>query len=393
VYSSPARLAGLTAALGGALALWFVTGADAADGPLRAKHDGADATRSRVAVRLTRVLGGLERPVDVAFPPGEPPYLLAVEQPGSLTWARRDTGARGRVPLKIDGLVTGGSEQGLLGLALHPDFVRNRRFYVNTTERDGRRTVTRVTAWRAAPGPDWPTLAPVRERVLLTVEQPYSNHNGGGLVFGPDGGLFVGLGDGGAAGDPLDAGQRDDLLLGKMLRLDVDAPGTGPAPYTVFAKGLRNPWRYSFDPAGRLVVADVGQNRWEEIDLVPAGANLGWKLREAEHCHAPAAGCPTAGLVDPIWSYGREEGVSVTGGVVYTARGVPALTGQYVFADYGSGRLWALTLPDQPGRRVETVRTLGRFGVSISCIVRDPEGELVLCGHNNGTLWQVVRAD
>jgi hypothetical protein len=97
--------------------------------------------------------------------------------------------------------------------------------------------------------------------------------------------------------------------------------------------------------------------------------------------------------VDPIWSYGREEGVSVTGGVVYTARGVPALTGQYVFADYGSGRLWALTLPDQPGRRVETVRTLGRFGVSISCIVRDPEGELVLCGHNNGTLWQVVRAD
>jgi glucose/arabinose dehydrogenase len=380
----------VAATLGGAAALWSVTAADAAKGSMQPRYDGEDASRPRVPIRLVRALDGLERPVDVAFPPGQPAYMLVVEQPGMLTWMRPDTGARGRLPLTLDGLVTGGGEQGLLGLAVHPDFERNRVFYLNATERAGGRTLTRVTAYRAASEPDWPSRPPTRLRVLLEVEQPYSNHNGGGLEFGPDGGLYVGLGDGGAAGDPLDAGQRDDVLLGKMLRLDVHAPTTGPAPYTVFAKGLRNPWRYTFDPQGRLVVADVGQNRWEEIDLVPRGANLGWRIREAEHCHAPAEACPTSGLLDPIWSYGRTEGVSVTGGEVYSGRAVAALAGSYVFGDYGSGRLWALTLPAEAGWRVDGVRTLGRFGVSISCIVRRPDGELLVCGHGDGGLWQVV---
>ena len=378
---------------------WFTGGAAAADpGSGHPILDGPDATRPRIDVGVTLWLEGLSRPVDLHMPPGEPDVLVVVEQPGRLTWVNRRTRAGGVLAVPLPDLEAGGGEQGLLGLAFHPDFARNRRFYLNTTEtaRDTGTTVTLVTAWRAGPGPKWRQGPIVRERVLLSVPQPYSNHNGGGLVFGPDGWLYVGLGDGGSGGDPHGNGQNPDSPLGKMLRLDVDAPGEGPAPRTTFARGLRNPWRYSFDPRGRLVVGDVGQNRFEEIDLVPAGANLGWNIREGRHCFLPLTGCPEPSVTGPggreilpVYEYGREEGVSVTGGVTYTGSAVPGLRGRYVFGDYGSGRLWALVLPEEAGTPATGVSALGRFGFSIACIARDPEGELLLCDHQGGRVWRV----
>ncbi len=292
--------------------------------------------------------------------------------------------------MRVEALVAGGGEQGLLGLAFHPDFARNGRFFLNATEaRDGRRRARHGVTSGAPPGAAFAAGPFTRERVLLEVPQPYANHNGGGLVFGPDGRLYVGMGDGGSAGDPEGHGQRSDSLLGKMLRLDVDAASDGPAPRSVFARGLRNPWRFSFDPRGRLVVGDVGQDRFEEIDLVPEGANLGWNVREGRVCFRPDDGCSDRGFLGPVHVYGREDGVSVTGGVVYQGNAIPELRDRYVFGDFGSGRLWALRLPETAGAAAPPPDALGRFGLSVSCIARDAKGELLVCDHGGGRIWRV----
>ncbi len=387
----------LLAALAGSVALaaaglWLVARGDAQAGePGRVVFDGLDADRPRIEVALRPLLDGLHRPVDVQVPPGSPGALVVVEQAGRLVWVEPGRNAAQVLAVRVEGLETGGGEQGLLGLAFHPDFARNGRFFLNTTERAGAGVVTRVTAWRGSPGAGFAAGPFTRERVLLEVPQPYANHNGGGLVFGPDARLYVGLGDGGSAGDPEGHGQRSDSLLGKMLRLDVDAASDGPAPRSVFARGLRNPWRFSFDPRGRLVVGDVGQNRFEEIDLVPEGANMGWNVREGRVCFRPESGCPETGFVGPVHVYGREDGVSVTGGVVYTGKAIPELRDRYVFGDYGSGRLWALRLPETAGAAAPTPDALGRFGLSVACIARDGQGELLVCDHIGGRIWRIER--
>jgi glucose/arabinose dehydrogenase len=221
-------------------------------------------------------------------------------------------------------------ERGLLGLAFHPDFPKNRRFYVNFTDRGGD---TRVIELKV--DPDDPDRAdPSTERAIFSLDQPYANHNGGGIEFGRDGKLWIGTGDGGAAGDPKKAGQDRKQLLAKMLRVDVNA--ARPA-VEIMQVGLRNPWRFAFDPAtGDLYIGDVGQDRWEEIDVVPAGAlrgaNLGWSQMEGTHCYRK--GCAPGRYLAPAVEYDHQTGCSVTGGEVYRGKAIPELDGVYFYADY-----------------------------------------------------------
>ena len=232
---------------------------------------------------------------------------------------------------------------------------------------------------------------PLNERILLVVSQPFDNHNGGQLAFGPDGFLYIALGDGGSGGDPFGNGQNLNAILGKILRIDVDAaPAPGkqyaiPAdnPFAaggglpeIWAYGLRNPWRFSFDPAtGRLFAGDVGQNAFEEVDLITKGGNFGWNIMEGNHCFSPAAACPTAGLILPIDEYGHDAagGISVTGGFVYRGPSIPGLAGTYVFGDLASGRIWGLQENGQDGWQRTLLLT---HALTVSSFGRDTSGEL-----------------
>ena len=266
------------------------------------------------------------------------------------------------------------------------------------------REVSRVSEWTLTDRNEIAVAKITRERILLEVEQPYPNHNAGQLAFGPDGMLYIGQGDGGFRADPHRHGQNPATLLGSMLRIDVRPDESGGRPYTIpadnpypagkaapeaFAIGFRNPWKYSFDPRGRLIVADVGQDKHEEISIVEAGKNYGWDVREAGHCFNPASDCPRAGFVDPVHEYGREEGKSITGGFVYTGRRLPELQGKYVFGDFVSGRIWAMDLPESAGQRVKTVYSLGKWPVLISTFGQDENGEIYLGDYAQGGIFQL----
>ena len=247
-----------------------------------------------------------------------------------------------------------GNEQGLLGLAFHPRYAENGLFFVNYTDTAGRNTVER---FQVSADPDQGD--PATGVKLLSIEDPAQNHNGGMVVFGPDGYLWVGTGDGGGSADRYGNGQNRQTLLGKMLRLDVDGgepysipsdnPYVGQADYRpeIWAMGRRNPWRYTFDRAtGDLWIADVGQNAYEEIDYVPAGAagglNFGWPLMEGQHCFPESASCDPALYIRPVAEYGRSGGCSVTGGYVYRGAAFPSLQGMYFFGDFCTGKVWSL---------------------------------------------------
>ena len=297
----------------------------------------------------TRVVGGLSSPLDLQSAPGDRTRLFVVEQAGRIRVVR--SGALASVPyLDLATRISSGGERGLLGLVFHPQYGSNGRFFVNYTDRNGD---TRVSEFRA-PTPGNDTADPSSERELLSVRQPFANHNGGGLAFGPDGFLYIGLGDGGSGGDPLGNAQNLGTRLGKMLRIDV----SGAAPFAVpsdnpflgrsgalpevWAYGLRNPWRFSFDRStGDLYIGDVGQGALEEIDVGLAsrrgGENYGWNTMEGSRCFSPANNCNTSGLTLPVTDYGRGDGFSVTGGVVYRGCRMPGYAGQYFYADYGTG--------------------------------------------------------
>ena len=290
------------------------------------------------SVTLTQVATGLSKPVALTFAPGDPrERLFVVEKTGTIRVMRDGRIDPASPPfLDLSKRVSSQSEQGLLGLAFHPRYPENRRFFVNLTDRDGD---TRVLEFRASPT-DPERADPASERELLFVDQPYSNHNGGHLAFGPDGLLYVGLGDGGSAGDPKGNGQHPTALLGKMLTLDVDAAET-PAPRIV-ALGLRNPWRYAFDrKTADLWIADVGQDAFEEIDVMTPAmratavpTNFGWNPTEGLHCYPSNADCDLGRYVMPVIEYDHDDGCSVTGGFVYRGRALPVLDGVYFYADY-----------------------------------------------------------
>jgi glucose/arabinose dehydrogenase len=262
--------------------------------------------------------------------------------------------------LDLSALVSCCDERGLLGLAFHPDYENNGWFYVDYTDVNGDSVVAR---YRVAT--DSNLADPTSGQILLTQRQPFANHNGGQIAFGPDGYLYIGLGDGGSGGDPDNNGQRRTTLLGKLLRIDVDSespyaiPEDNPyagAAFTrreIWAFGLRNPWRFSFDAlTGDLFIADVGQNEWEEVNFQPAegtgGRNYGWRVTEGNHCFRPSGNCDTEGLTPPILEYSHDEGCSVTGGFRYRGEAIPDLYSTYVFGDYCSGTIWGAT-PDEEG--------------------------------------------
>jgi glucose/arabinose dehydrogenase len=302
------------------------------DKPIPPPSEALSAPPADVAsVKLVPIATGLERPVALVTAPGDArKRLFIVEQVGTIRVLENGAIREGRF-LDLRKKVSRDNEQGLLGLAFHPRFAENRKLYVDYTDTDGD---THVVEYQVGgTSPDSVDMATARE--VLRVEQPYANHNGGNLVFGPDGRLWVGLGDGGAAGDPLKAGQDDTQRLAKMLRIDVDAP---TPVVDVAAKGLRNPWRYSFDPAtGDLYIGDVGQNTWEQIYVVPhdklTGHNFGWSVAEGRHCFGRAR-CDLSAFTPPVTDYDHTTGCSVTGGVVYRGKALPALTGVYFYADY-----------------------------------------------------------
>jgi glucose/arabinose dehydrogenase len=365
-------------------------------GSLKASFVAPDDTRERVDVSLTKVAGGLTLPVDIQFVPGHAAVMLVLEQHGNVVRVDSDGGLR--KVLHLD--VVSGGERGLLGLTFHPSYASNGRFYLNATVASAEAEKTQITAWKVAPGSDFSSGQPDLLGIVIEVEQPYQNHNGGQLAFGPDGMLYVGLGDGGFADDPHGHGQNTQTLLGSMLRLDVDRTENG-AQYAIppdnpfvgkegfrpeiWAFGLRNPWRYSFAPDGRLIVAEVGQDLFEEITVVGAGENHGWAVREAAHCFPPKARCSADGMVDPLWEYPREEGASITGGHVYLGTALPALKGHYVFADFVSGRLWALPL-----LTLEPVpKTLGKWPILPSTFGRDAAGEIYLADFGRGDIYRL----
>ncbi|MFN3199404.1 MAG: PQQ-dependent sugar dehydrogenase [Bradymonadia bacterium] len=363
-----------------------------------AAFDGADRQRQRLAVDLTPV-GQFELPTDIQFAPNG--LMIVLQKQGGARWHDLETGEQGTW---FDTKVLTRSEQGLLGLAFHPDYSANGKIYLNMVVSKRGKPFTRIQVWQMPQGASIKDTAPTPGPVLMDVLQPYANHNAGQVAFGPDGFLYVGLGDGGHANDPHDHGQNTRSFLGSMLRLDVDHPALGK-PYGIpkdnpfvgqdthkpemWAVGLRNPWRYSFTPDGRLVTGDVGQNKWEEITFVPKGGNLGWRLREAAHCFKPARDCVVDGLTDPVYTYSHAEGRSVTGGFVATGDQVPALKGMYVFGDFVSGRLWAMKLPADDAQ-VKDVTTLGRWPISPSSFGRDAQGQLYVADFRGGQVYRLT---
>lgn len=296
-------------------------------------------------------------PVDLQSPKDGTNRLFVVEQQGRIIVFdnNRNTTTK-KVFLDITDRVSWGGEMGLLGLAFHPQFSSNGYFYVNYTANNPRRTI--VSRFQVSPtNPD--SADKNSELILLTFNQPYSNHNGGCIAFGPDGFLYIASGDGGSAGDPQNNAQNIKNLLGKILRIDVDNPQPPrnygiPAdnPFVnssdpdvkkeIFAYGLRNPWKFSFDPlTNRLWCADVGQYDWEEIDLIINGGNYGWRCYEGNHPYN-LSGC-TGSYIFPVYEYSHIEGISITGGYVYRGNLFPELNGKYIYGDFGSKKIWALS--------------------------------------------------
>jgi glucose/arabinose dehydrogenase len=355
-----------------------------------------------VTLRLEPAFRGLSSPVALA-PAGDGSGRLYVAEKGGTLRLLRD-GAGDQTPfLDLRSLVrASGSEQGLLGLAFHPRYRENGYLYVNYTASNGDTVVARYTA-----RPDRNGADPQSAQTILRLPDPAPNHNGGHLLFGPDGYLYVGLGDGGGAGDTYRNAQNPQTLLGKMLRLDVDRT-EGGQPYAippdnpyraggafrpeVWAAGLRNPWRYSFDRAtGDFYIADVGQNAYEEVNAVPAGTpgglNFGWPRMEGAHCYPSGSACERGGLTMPVTEYGRSEGCSITGGVVYRGAAQPRLSGAYLFGDYCSGRIWSLHR-DGAGTWVQT--ELLDSDLTVSTFGEDEAGEVYVAGMGNGTVYRVL---
>ena len=327
------------------------------------------------------IISGLQRPVDLQ--PDGSGRLFVIEKAGRIRIIENDQLIETPFLDITDRVGSNGNEQGLLGLAFHPQYAQNGRFFVNYTDNNGHDVIAR---FQVSGDPN--IAEPNSEVKLLNVDDPFPNHNGGVLAFGPDGYLYAGLGDGGSQGDPFGNAQNTGVLLGKILRLDVDSaepyavPSDNPFGNEVWAYGLRNPWRFSFDKlTSDLYIGDVGQNTWEEIDFLPTGSpggtNFGWNFREGAHDYK---GGGPEGMVDPVAEYSHTEGgCSVTGGYVYRGS-MPEWNGIYLYGDYCTGMIWGLIHSDSGWQS----QLLFDLDITITSFGQDESGELYLLSDSGG---------
>jgi glucose/arabinose dehydrogenase len=369
---------------------------------------GSPSPRPSATISLTKLVGGLRQPIGASTAPGDP-RLFVIAQTGQIVIV-----TNGKVAgtfLDISGRMSCCGERGLLGVAFHPDYAKNGRFFVRYTNPAGNLQISEFHVSSNADKAD-----PASEKKLLTVAHPsFANHNGGRIEFGPDGYLYIGTGDGGSGGDPNNHGQDLNNLLGKMLRIDVNST-SGGLPYAIpttnpfagqsgkrgeiFAYGLRNPYTFSFDRStGDLWIADVGQNRYEEVDRALAsagggsGVNYGWSVMEANRCYKPTSDCIETGLTRPLAEYshgsGDSIGCAIVGGYVYRGTAHPELDGLYLFGDYCTGRIWSV---EAAGPATQTPHPLMSSGFRITGWAQDSAGELYVTGEN-GSLYQVIQED
>lgn len=360
---------------------------------------GCGQNKAQLKIELAFPNIEVDYPVDIQNAGDGSDRIFIVSQPGIIySFDNKRDANSPKIFLDISQKVLFGGEQGLLGLAFHPDFETNGEFFVNYTTDNPRRTV--ISRFKTNDA-HTEAITP-SEEILLEIPQPYSNHNGGQILFCKDGYLYISTGDGGSAGDPQNNAQNLQSLLGKILRIDIDKRDKGKnysipednpfvnypnARGEIYAYGLRNVWRFSYDSlTGLLWAADVGQNRWEEIDLIEKGKNYGWRIMEGFHCYNPSSNCDTSGLAMPIWEYGHNEkgGWSITGGFVYRGVDAAELVGKYIYADFVSGNIWSLKFNN--GSVInkllfDTDYAISTFGV-------DERNELYFANYSNGRIYK-----
>jgi glucose/arabinose dehydrogenase len=351
-------------------------------------------------ITLTPVVTGLNQPTTIANA-GDLRLFITL-QPGRIVVLQGGAKSIDATPfLDISSLVTCCDERGLLGLAFHPRYHENGFFYVDYTNTSGNTVIARYSVSANDPA----RADPASAKILLTIAQPFANHKGGELQFGPDGYLYIGMGDGGSGGDPGNRAQNLTELLGKILRIDVDngspygIPPSNPFVHTnaargeIWAYGLRNPWRFSFDRAtGDLWIADVGQDLWEEVDFQPAtsigGENYGWRRMEGTHCFNPPTNCRDSTMTLPVVEYDHGGGrCSIIGGYRYRGTRSPKLQGTYLYADWCSGTIWGLNGP------AASPRVIAQANLGITTFGEDVNGELFLAENKNGGLFAISEPD
>lgn len=386
-------------------AAFFLQAKQVAEGKKEAYQAKIAEISTQKSINLTDAFPALSfsMPVEFISPGDGTNRNFVVAQKGKIhVFLNSPTIKESKIFLDIESKVTAGGERGLLGMAFHPDYKKNGYFYLNYTRNNSgletvisRFSVSKISSDLADAG---------SEEILLTFKQPFSNHNGGKVAFGNDGFLYIGVGDGGSGGDPQKNGQNRATLLGKILRIDVNkTSGTlnyaipADNPYNgnsqgfreeIFAYGIRNPWRFSFDKkTGDLWMGDVGQNKIEEINIIKNGGNYGWNVMEAEDCYG-SANCNTANMILPVWSYrqGPQTGNSVTGGHVYRGKSKKFLQGKYIYGDYVTGNIWMLT-PTASGK-YNNAFVVKHKGM-ISSFGEDANGELYICSYGDGKIYKI----
>jgi len=361
--------------------------------------DEKDLEREKIDVKLGLVADGFIQITGIAFIPNRPDLMIVLEKAGQASMTNLKSGEtkpwfQREVPVN--------SEQGLLAIAFDPNFNKNGRFFVYESVQENGEDYTQLISMTVNATTALELSRPKQTKTILRIAQPYPNHNAGQIHFGRDGFLYLASGDGGWANDPENYGQNKKSLLGKILRIDVttatekaylipsDNPFINDETFLpeIYAWGFRNPWRFSFDPEGRLIVADLGQDRFEEISFVESGDNAGWKTMEGSRCFEPEEACIQKGLRLPFYQYGREDGGAIIGGYIHTSDHVSKLKGLYIFGDFLSGRIWALKLP-KIGEQRKEVFALGRWPFLPTTFGRDAQGRLYVGAYTKGTVHRL----